>query len=115
MFLVRTMNEIMTRLTKRDEVVGAISARLREFDMMHIQNAVFRFALAPLTYAITEAHIHQANGFQVSINLMLNGRCKPPITLLPVQETSLSVACLAIASCTSTLLARCQEFLDIGS
>ena len=58
MSLVRTMNEIMTPLTKRDEVVGAISARLAGFDMMHIQNAVFRFALAPLTgMVITEEHI----------------------------------------------------------
>src|SRR6266446_919599 len=58
MFLVRPMNEIMTRLTKRDEVVRAISARLARFDMMRIQNAVFRFSLAPLTgMVISEEHI----------------------------------------------------------
>ena len=56
--LVATMNEIMTRLTQGDEVGRRISTRLARLNMMHIQNLVPRFALAPLTdMIITEEHI----------------------------------------------------------
>ncbi len=57
-FLLCSMDQIMARLTERDEIVGAITPRLARLDMMHIQDAVFGFALAPLAgMLVTEKHI----------------------------------------------------------
>ena len=59
--------------------------------------------------------VYQANDFEVSVNLVLNGRCKPSLGFAAVQETSLSVACFAATSSNSELFASHQEFLDITS
>lgn len=39
--LVRSMNEIMARLTEGDQVIGAATTRLSRLDMMDIQDGVF--------------------------------------------------------------------------
>ena len=39
--LVRSMHEIMARLTECDEIIGAVTTRLSRLDMMDIQNGVF--------------------------------------------------------------------------
>jgi len=41
MLLMCAMDEIMTCLTERNEIVRAITTRLARLDMMHIQDVVF--------------------------------------------------------------------------
>lgn len=47
--LMRSVNELMARLTDRHQVIGAIPARLAGLDVMNIEYLVFRLALTPLT------------------------------------------------------------------
>ena len=47
--LVGAVNEIMTLLTEREQIIGAIATRLTRLDVTHIENLVLGLALAPLT------------------------------------------------------------------
>ena len=40
-FLVRSMHEIMARLTKGDQIIRAVHTRFSRLDMMHIEDRVF--------------------------------------------------------------------------
>src|SRR5579885_656615 len=58
MFLMRAMDQIVTRLTKRNEVIRAIAACLATLDVVDIQNFVLGFASTPLTsMPIPKQHI----------------------------------------------------------
>ena len=48
MFFPFPVNFVMTSRAKRQEVVGAVSARLSAFDVMHIQDLIFRLAFTML-------------------------------------------------------------------
>ena len=56
--LARSMDQIVTRFTYRDQIIRTIPASLARLDVMHIEDWVFRLALAPLTgMVVTEQHI----------------------------------------------------------
>lgn len=57
-FLMRSVDEIMAGFTERDKILGAIPASLPRFDMMHIQDGIFRFPVTPLaSVCIAKQHI----------------------------------------------------------
>src|SRR5690348_1484112 len=46
--LMSAMNEIVTGLAERDQIIRAIPAGLSGLDVMDVEDSVFRFALTPL-------------------------------------------------------------------
>jgi hypothetical protein len=75
-FLAGSMDEIVTRFTQRDEIVRTIPARLPTLDMVHIEDLVFRFPLAPLAgvliakqYILTDVPEPQLRTFLVFLSL----------------------------------------------
>src|SRR5258708_9562244 len=58
MFLMCSVDEIMAGFTQRDEILRTIPAGLPRFDMMHIQDGIFRFPVTPLaSVCIAKQHI----------------------------------------------------------
>lgn len=48
-FLMTAMNQVVTGLTQRDEILRTIPSGLSRLNVMHIQDRVFGLAVAPLT------------------------------------------------------------------
>ena len=57
-FLVRSMHQIMARLTEGDQIIRAVPTRFSRLDMMHSEDRVFRLAKTPLAAVIvTKQHV----------------------------------------------------------
>src|SRR6266567_1324681 len=56
--LLRSMNMIVALLTKRDQIVRAVTTCLARLDMMDIQDGIVRVPLTPLaTMMVTKEHV----------------------------------------------------------